>query len=219
MRIRNPIRGAAVAALVAVAVAAPLAAAPLIASPASAQQAQGQAAAEAVIRDYQAALLDTMKKGKALGFEGRYKALEAPVRKAFDLPFLARYAVGPAWNNFSEAERTKVAEVFARYSISQHAARFKAWDKEKFESLGTEDTGRGYLLVKTQIVTGDGEKIALDYLMGNRGGQWKIVDVFAKGTISEVATRRADFAATVKEKGAAGLIKDLEEKIALARKE
>jgi phospholipid transport system substrate-binding protein len=218
MRIRIPIRGAALAAIVAVAAAVPVATAPLIASPASAQQAQGQAAAEAVVRDYQAALLDTMKKGKALGFDGRAKALEAPIRKAFDLPFLARYAVGPAWSKFSEAERAKVVEVFSRYSIAQHAARFKAWDNETFEGLGTEDTGRGYLLVKTQIVTGS-EKIALDYLMGNRGGQWKIVDVFAKGTISEVATRRADFAATVKEKGAAGLIKDLEDKIAQARQE
>lgn len=212
MKAQNPLARAALAAFLALAAA-------LIAPAASAQQAQGQAQAEAVVREYQAALLETMKKGKALGYEGRYKALEPAVRKAFDLPFLARYAVGPAWQNFTDAQRAKIAETFARYSIAQHAQRFKTWDKEKFEMLGTEDTGRGYLLVKTQIVTGDGEKISLDYLMGNRGGAWKIVDVFAKGTISEVATRRADFAATVKEKGADGLVKDLEEKIALARKE
>ena len=57
------------------------------------------------------------------------------------------------------------------------------------------------------------ERIQLDYLLSQRAGGWRIVDVFAKGTISEVATRRADFAPVIKSQGADGLIRELEAKV------
>jgi ABC-type transporter MlaC component len=71
--------------------------------------------------------------------------------------------------------------------------------------------------VRTQIITGSGEAIELDYLLGKRRGAWRIVDVFAKGTNSEVARYRADFASELQRKGAEGLIQALDRKTAQAR--
>ena len=180
----------------------------LISSAARAEQ-----AAVDVVRQYQAALISTMQLGGA--YAGRYKALQAPVTKAFDLGFIAQRAAGPAWTNFSEPQKKKYVDVFSRYSVAQHATRFKKFDGERFEVLGTDDVGRGYVRVRTQIVT-SGERVQLDYLMSQRAGGWRIVDVFAKGTISEVATRRADFAPVIQSQGADGLIRELEAKVAQA---
>lgn len=179
--------------------------------------AQAEQAAVNVVREYQAALLATMKQGEQIGYEGRFKALQAPVGKAFDLAFIAQRAAGPAWANFSDAQKKRYVDAFSRYSIAQHASRFKKFGGEKFEEIGTDPVGRGYVRVRTQLVTGDGEKIALDYLLDKRGNSWRIVDVFAKGTISEVATRRADFAPVIQSQGADGLIRELEAKVAQAK--
>ena len=182
----------------------------LISSAARAEQ-----AAVEVVRQYQAALLATMQQGGA--FEARYRSLQGPVNKAFDLGSIARRSAGPAFANFTEPQKKRYLEAFARYSVAQHASRFKKFGGERFEMLGSDDVGRGYLRVRTQIVTGSGERVQLDYLMSSGAGGWRIVDVFAKGTISEVATRRADFAPVLQSQGADGLIRELEAKVAQAR--
>ncbi len=179
--------------------------------------ARAEQAAVEVVRVYQAALLDTMKQGKQLGYDGRYKALAGPVSKAIDLEFIAQRAAGQAWAGFSDAQKKNYIDAFARYSIAQHASRFKSFGGEKFEALGVDNVGRGFHRVRTQLITGDGDKIQLDYLMAQRGGGWRVVDVFAKGTISEVSTRRADFAKTLRESGVDALIQELEQKIAAAK--
>ncbi|MCW5770752.1 MAG: ABC transporter substrate-binding protein [Rhodospirillaceae bacterium] len=182
----------------------------LISSAARAEQ-----AAVDVVRQYQAALLGAMKLGNA-GYDARYKALLQPVSKAFDLGFLAQRAAGPAWSGFTADQRKRYVAAFTRYSVAQHASRFKSFGGERFESLGSDDVGRGYVRVRTVLVTGDGERIALDYLMGQRGGAWRIVDVFAKGTISEVATKRSEFAPVLRDSGVEGLIRALDAKTAEA---
>jgi phospholipid transport system substrate-binding protein len=179
--------------------------------------ARAEQAAVEVVRQYQTALLATMKRGQELGYDGRFKAFEKPVSQAFDLAFIAQRAVGPGWAGFNDTQRKRYVDAFAHYSISQHASRFKSFGNERFEILGSDDVGRGYVRVRTELVTGDGEKIALDYLLGQRGNAWRIVDVFAKGAISEVATRRADFAPVLRDQGPDGLIREIQAKVAAAR--
>lgn len=184
----------------------------LISSAAHAEQ-----AAVAVVRQYQADLLATMKQGPALGYDGRVRALQGPVVRAFDLASIAQRAAGASWAGFTDQQKKRYLEAFTRYSVAQHASRFKSFGNERFEILGSDDVGRGYVRVRTQIVTGSGEKVSLDYLMSPRAGGWKIVDVFSKGTISEVATRRADFAPVLRSQGPDGLIREIENKTAAAR--
>jgi phospholipid transport system substrate-binding protein len=168
-----------------------------------------------VVRQYQSALLTAMKQGG--NYDGRYKVLLRPVSQAFDLAFIAQRAAGAAWHNFTPAQRKRYTEVFARFSIAQHASRFKSFDGESFEIVGTDDVGRGYVRVRTALVSANKERVQLDYLLGRRTGGWRIVDVFARGTISEVATRRADFAPVIQAEGADGLIRQIEAKIGQAR--
>ncbi len=168
---------------------------------------------QGVVRAYQAVLLATMKEAKTLGFDGRAAKLTPAIDKAFDLAFIARRAAGPYWAKMTAEQKKRYASAFRQLSIAQHAARFKGFSGETFALVGTTDPGRGYRLVKTVLTTGKGEKISLNYLMGKRGGQWKIVDVFTKGTISEVATRRSEFSNILKTQGTEALIAAIQGKI------
>ena len=48
--------------------------------------------------------------------------------------------------------------------------------------------------------------------MQQRRGRWKIIDVFLKGTISEVATRRSEFASVLSRGGPEALIRQINAK-------
>jgi phospholipid transport system substrate-binding protein len=48
--------------------------------------------------------------------------------------------------------------------------------------------------------------------MRDSGGNWKVVDIYLTGTISELATRRSEFAALLKSGGPNALIESLRQK-------
>jgi phospholipid transport system substrate-binding protein len=171
-----------------------------------------QAAPRDVVAAYQAGLLSVMKRAKALGFAGRVKALTPIVTKAYDLDSVARRALGSGWRKMDADQRRRYLAAFARFSVATHAARFKGFSGERFEITGQRKLAATQVLVNTRIIEGSGKATAINYLLIERGGQWKIVDVFLKGSISEVATRRSEFSAIFRDKGANGLISAIERK-------
>ena len=64
-------------------------------------------AAAAPVRGFYDALLHTMQDGHKLGQNGRYAALEPVVERSFDIPYMTRMAVGPAWSSLDAAKRQK----------------------------------------------------------------------------------------------------------------
>jgi phospholipid transport system substrate-binding protein len=67
-------------------------------------------------------------------------------------------------------------------------------------------------MVSSRIVKADGDPVEVDYLMRQEGGGWLISDIYLDGTISEIATRRSEFAAIVRSQGVDGLIAALNRK-------
>jgi phospholipid transport system substrate-binding protein len=161
------------------------------------------------VRAFYDALLPVMKKAGELGIEGRYDKLGAPIRAAFDLPAMTRIAVGPAWSSIPPEQQAKLVDGFERMTIATYANRFDGYAGERFEVEPASDerpTGR---LVRTRLVPASGEAVILNYLLRSNGTQWKIVDVYLTGTISELATRRAEFSAILKAGGPAALADSL----------
>lgn len=171
------------------------------------------------VASYHAGLLSVMKQAKQLGYAGRAQKLAPLIRRAFDLPYLSRRIVGSkAWRALTSAQRNAYVAAFSRLTVATYASRFKGFSGEKFVTSGAEKIGTKYVLVKTDVVKSSGGKIALNYLMQRRGGAWKVIDVYLKGAISEVATRRSEFRAVLRSKGADGLIRAIEGKIAVVRR-
>ena len=88
-------------------------------------------------------------------------------------------------------------------------ARFDGYSGERFEvdpNAETRNTGK---IVHTKLIQSSGEPITLDYLVRGSGNDWKIVDVYLTGTISELATRRSEFSAILKSGGPNALVESL----------
>jgi phospholipid transport system substrate-binding protein len=156
-----------------------------------------------------AALLDTMRQAKQLGMKGRYEKIAPVLSKTYDLPLMSRIAVGQSWDALSEAQREGIVNAFTRMTTATYASRFDGFSGERFEVLNTADQPNGDKIVKTRIVQSDGKAVQLNYLMRNTAAGWKIIDVYLNGTISELASRRAEFRSILKSGGPKALVSAL----------
>ena len=157
------------------------------------------------------ALISTMKNGRVLGQSGRFTQLEPVIRRTFDIPAMARLSVGPSWASLTEAQRQQVTESFARYISAIYADRFDSYAGQKLHVTGEQPAAAG-VMVKSQIVKANGEPVKIDYMMRRSADNWLISDIYLDGAISEVATRRSEFAAILKNEGIDGLIAALNRK-------
>jgi len=176
--------------------------------------AQGTGDPKAIVQSFYDTLEDTMKQGDDLGFEGRYKKLEPVIHQTFDVPVMAKIAVGAEWTNFTTDEKAKMLDAFDRYLVTTYAARFKSYKGQKFEVGEVKTPAENRSLVETKLYKSNGEPVALNYLFRpGTDGSWKIIDIYLSGAISEMARMRSDFSATVTGGGARALVAALEQKI------
>src|SRR5262249_43425619 len=157
------------------------------------------------------ALLNTMKNGRTLGQSGRFAQLAPVIRRSFDIALMARLSVGPTWTGLSEAQRREVSESIGRYMAAIYADRFDSYAGQKLEGTGEAPAPSG-VMVKSRIVKANGEPVRVDYMMRLNGESWLISDIYLDSAISEVATRRSEFAAILKNDGIDGLVAALNRK-------
>jgi phospholipid transport system substrate-binding protein len=157
------------------------------------------------------ALLKTMKNGRTLGQSGRFTQLEPVIRRTFDIPSMARLSVGSSWASLTDAQRQQVTESFGRYISAIYADRFDSYAGQKLQVTG-EQPAAADVMVRSQIVNANGESVHVDYIMRRNGESWLVSDIYLDGAISEVGTRRSEFAAILKSQGIDGLIAALNRK-------
>ena len=157
------------------------------------------------------ALLTTMKNGRILGQSGRFTQLEPVIRRSFDVATMARLSVGPSWASLSEGQRQQMTESYGRYISAIYADRFDSYAGQKLEVTGEQPVPPG-VMVKSRIIKANGEPVKVDYMLRRNGDSWLISDIYLDSAISEVATRRSEFAAILKTDGIDGLIAALNRK-------
>jgi phospholipid transport system substrate-binding protein len=163
------------------------------------------------VRSLYDTLLTTMQYGPSLGPRGRYDRIEPVVRRVFDIDYMTRLAVGPQWATLDATQRQQVSQAFQRYIAAIYAERFDSYAGERMHVTG-ERASSGGPIITSQIIKSNGEPVNISYLMRNNGGIWQIADVYLDGTISELATRRSEFASILRSSGINGLIHTLNTK-------
>src|SRR5499427_6687016 len=163
------------------------------------------------VRGLYDALLSTMKNGRILGQSGRFTQLEPVIRRSFDIASMARLSVGSSWASLTEGQRQQMTESYGRYISAIYADRFDSYAGQKLEVTGEQPAASG-VMVKSQIIKANGEAVKVDYMMRRNGDSWLISDIYLDSAISEVATRRSEFAAILKTQGIDGLIAALNRK-------
>ena len=157
------------------------------------------------------ALLSTMKNGRILGQSGRFRQLEPIIRRSFDVAAMARLSVGPSWASLTEGQRQQMTESYGRYISVIYADRFDSYSGQTLAVIGEQPAPSG-VMVKSQIIKANGDPVKVDYMMRRNGDSWLISDIYLDSAISEVATRRSEFAAILKKDGIDGLIAALNRK-------
>src|ERR1700686_4604163 len=104
---------------------------------------------EDTIRSFYSTLLATMKSGATLGIKGRYDQMAPAIRQDFDLLYMARRAVGPAWRELSDDQKKQVGDAFARYMIATYADNFDGYSGEMAKVTGYRPNPYGPLLQST----------------------------------------------------------------------
>jgi phospholipid transport system substrate-binding protein len=173
-------------------------------------RAQTPSAAAVHIQTYYQDLMPTIRQAGRLTVRERDKRFAPAITSAFDLATMTRLAVGPPWKTFSPAQREAVQEAFTRFIVADYASQIKDYSGESFvvDPQTTAEARGGGEIVKTRLVQPGGRIVNINYLV--RGG--RVIDVYFNGTISDLATRRDEFASIIASGGADGLIKRLQER-------
>ena len=179
----------------------------------SAPLAFAAADAKGTIDAFDATLLEVMKNADKLGYKGRYDKLAPVVSQTYDLPLMARISVGPQWAGLSPDDQAKITEAFKALSIATFASRFDGYGGESFKVTGESPTTGGDDVVDTKLMRPNDEPVDLNYRLRKTGDDWKVIDVFLSGTISQLANYRSEFSSTLRDKGAAGLVQLINDKV------
>jgi phospholipid transport system substrate-binding protein len=164
-----------------------------------------------VIRQFYVELQNVMQHAATLGARGRYQKLEPIVLRMFDVPYMARLSIGPTWARLATDEKRRVAQAYGRYLTALYATRFDGYTGERFEVLGEQQIKHA-TMIKTRIVKSNGEPVSINFVMHDNDIAWQARDVYLDSAISEVATRRSEFAALLRTSGIDALIASLNKK-------
>lgn len=185
-------------------------AAPAIAAPSTV----ADPAARQPVEQLHGALLAAMKGGDKLGFNGRAARVGEAVRAGFDLNGMAQLMVGRVtWAGLSPVQREAVVKAFTDFTVASYARNFRSFSGEAFSTLGQAPAPMGTTLVRTQLSIPGDRPVAFSYRMrSDAGGHWRIVDILLDGSISQLAQRRAEFAAVIRGGGVDALVATLKQK-------
>lgn len=118
-----------------------------------------------------------------------------------DMPAIARFSLGIAWREASEAEREAYLDVFDDYIATKYGRQFTRFDGQVMTVTGSLDAGRRGTVVLTEFDQNDGsEPVRVDWLFNDRSGSARIVDIVVEG-VSLLSSERQEIAARLDEVG------------------
>lgn len=161
--------------------------------------------AVAPVQALDAGLLGIMKTGAKAGVRARAAAIAPVVDRSFDLPLMTRLAVGPSWTTIAPADQQALVAAFRRMTVNSYAVNFDGFSGQSFTITPQVETRGGDKLVRTTLNDPKGTPVPISYRLRQSGGGWRIIDVFYR-SVSQLATRRSDFADVLGRGGAKALL-------------
>ncbi|HYG88340.1 MAG TPA: ABC transporter substrate-binding protein [Azospirillum sp.] len=155
------------------------------------------------------ALLDLMRSSGREPKRTRLQRFLPVMQDTFDLEAALRVAAAPYFERASEPEQRQALDAFTRRSAAQYVDRFDSYEGQTIQIVGERAGPRGTTLVDTDLASPGKAPVRLTYVLRPQGKNWRILDVLAKGTTSQVATQRSDFQTILRNGGLSGLTRDL----------
>ena len=172
--------------------------------------AQAADPATTAVQSLDAGLLAIMHAGKRAGFQARAAQIGPVVDRSFDLPLMTRLAIGPGWTSIAPSDQAALVAGFRRLTVNAYARNFDGFSGQSFTIAPQVDGRGGDRLVRTTLNDPLGDPVAISYRLREGAGGWRIIDVFYRNAISQLATRRSDFAQILQQGGAKALVAHLD---------
>ena len=162
---------------------------------------------EATVASLHRGLIAASQSGGSV--DARYHMLEPLIEKTHDLRYIAEFALRKQWPMLSETDRQRYVAAFEKLSVMTYASRFKNVSANTFKSAGptTVESGRAHVL--TAIARQGQPDVSLDYMLEQKDGAWRIINIIADG-VSDLALKRAEYQRILGSGSIDDLIKQLE---------
>ena len=118
----------------------------------------------------------------------------------FDIPLMARFALGRYWKRADVKQRSAYVEAFSAFMLHHYASKIAGGKVAAFDVKSARRAGKRDVMVQSRITRGNGQVLKLVWRMRRRDGQFRVIDVVAEG-ISLALTKRQEFAAIIKANG------------------
>ncbi len=166
--------------------------------------------AQDTVKARQAQLSEQLKKGKAAD-EGKITAI---FDELLDYDTLARESLGKAWEERTDAERQEYTQLLKRLVRGAYRKNLNKTANYTVEYSGEIAGKQGRQVVQTIARSKSNrreEPVAIDYVLRQDGGAWRVVDIVTEGS-SLVGNYRSQFSRIVKKDGFAALIAKMKKK-------
>jgi len=114
-------------------------------------------------------------------------------QEGFDIPFIARAAMGRFWLRATDDEKVDYVALFVDYIVEIYAGQFRDYSGGGFSAKSAQVGADGIVTVVSEIAQPDGRVIRLEWFIADVDGKPKIRDIKNEG-VSMIATYRDQFA-------------------------
>jgi phospholipid transport system substrate-binding protein len=138
-------------------------------------------------------------------------------REDFDVPGIARFALGRYWNTATSEQQEEFVKLFEDYIALVYSNQLAAYSGETLRVTGSRKTAAEAIVASEIIRPSGAPPVKVDWHLTDVNGNYKISDVTVDG-ISMAVTQRSEFASVIQRNGGqvANLIAQLREKTASA---
>jgi phospholipid transport system substrate-binding protein len=121
------------------------------------------------------------------------------LENSFDLAGISRFVLGPYARIMSPGAQQQFEPLFRDYLARVYVTRLSRYADAPFQVVGSRPWG-GETVVTSQVFTGGGSAVTIDWHVQNYQGRFLVTDVVVDG-VSMKTTQRSEFASIIQRNG------------------
>jgi phospholipid transport system substrate-binding protein len=165
--------------------------------------------AVALIERFYASLRAAMARASSDSVAEKARLLSGPVNSTFDTAAMTRLATGQMWSRIPGGQQGAIQQAFGRFLVATYAKQIRGYSGERFEVSPATEKRRIGTLVRSKIIEGNGSSTNIDYIVSSGG---RVIDIYLNSSVSELASRHAEFESILTSGGANALLNSLNDR-------
>ncbi|HYA41885.1 MAG TPA: ABC transporter substrate-binding protein [Syntrophobacteraceae bacterium] len=144
--------------------------------------------------------------------QARRQKIRSVVDEYFDFDAIAKRALGPRWKEQPPDKQQEFTRDFSQLLFNTYIAKVEKYANEKITYTQKQMSG-DYAVVEVLVAGGQSERVAIDYYLRLKEGNWKVYDVVVEG-VGLVTNYRSQFEEILSKSSFDDLLAQLKQKVA-----